>query len=262
MYIDAHTHMAKYEENLYDVIKQIEENDILTISVSMDTFLFEKNQQIAETCKLVVPSFGVHPWSATHYSYKLGDLVEPLKTASMIGEIGLDFHFVEDVEKYDHQRQVFEFILEASKEMNKIVNLHTKGAEVEVLEMLQKNKIEKSIIHWYSGPLKHIDKYLELGSYFTFGVELLESKSIQKVFKKIPDDRILSETDNPGAWEWLKKEIGMPELVLEVVDKIAELKDISTDDAKTLIQKNFYQLVENDEHIDPEIKNRLSGKLY
>ena len=262
MYIDAHTHLAKYEENLFEVLNEIEENEILTISVSMDSFLFQKNLQIAETCKYVIPSFGIHPWSATHYSYKLGDLVESIKLAPMIGEIGLDYYFVEEIEKYEHQKQVFEFILQAAKEMNKIVNVHTKGAEADVLQMLQTFEIERSIIHWYSGPIKLIDKFLELGSYFTFGVELLESKNISKIFKKIPNDRILSETDNPGAWEWLKKEAGMPNLILNVVSKMAEFKQLSKDDMMLLIQKNFNTLIENDKNIPLSIKNLLSGKLY
>jgi TatD DNase family protein len=262
MFIDAHTHLAKYEENLFEVINEIEENEIITLSVSMDTFLFQKNLQIAETCKYVIPSFGVHPWSATHYSYKLGELVEPIKTAPVIGEIGLDFYFVEDSEKYEHQRQVFEFILEASSEMNKIVNLHTKGAEAEIIEYLHKYKIRKSIIHWYSGPIKLIEKFLDLGCYFTFGVELLESKNIQKILKKIPDDKLLTETDNPGAWEWLKNEIGMPNLILNVVDKLAELKKTSASEIQTIVQKNFNSLVEDDIHLSSNIKNMVSGKLY
>ena len=262
MYIDAHTHLAKYEENMFEVISEIEQNEILTVSVSMDTFLYEKNLDIARTCELVIPSFGIHPWSATHYSYRLGDLVEYIKRSAMIGEIGLDFHFIEEVEQYEHQRKVFDFFLAAAQEQNKIINLHTKGAEKEILNKLIEYNIRQSIIHWYSGPQKYVDKYLAQGSYFTIGVDVLFNKKIQKLLNTIPDERLLTETDNPGGYEWITKKIGMPKLIIEVVDKIAEIKGISSEDVKHSIISNFYTLIADNEHIDVSIKNRLRGLLY
>ena len=90
MLIDAHTHIAKYENNLDEVFREINEHKILTISNSMDVFAFEKNLKIAENCKLIMPTFGIHPWSATEYSYKLENLIEYINQSPMIGEIGLD----------------------------------------------------------------------------------------------------------------------------------------------------------------------------
>ena len=244
MYIDAHTHLAKYEENMFEVISEIESNEILTISVSMDSFLFEKNLAIAKTCPYVIPSFGIHPWSATSFSYKLGDLVEYINRCSMIGEIGLDHHFVEETETYEHQKKVFEFLLEAAGELRKVVNVHTKGAEEEVLNALREFNIERAIIHWYSGPVKYIEHYLELGCYFTVGVEVLKNKKMQNFLKLIPDDRLLTETDNPGGYEWLAKEVGMPNLIIQIVDKLAAIKNKSHDDIKNLVMNNFYRLIE------------------
>ncbi len=262
MYIDAHTHLAKYEENMFEVISEIERNEILTVSVSMDSFLFEKNLEIARTCPFVIPSFGIHPWSATRYSYKLGELVENINRSPMIGEIGLDHHFVEETEAYEHQKKVLEFLLEAAGELRKIVNVYTKGAEEEVLTALREYNIERAIIHWYSGPVKYIEHYLELGCHFTIGVEVLKNKKMQNFLKLIPDDRLLTETDNPGGYELLKKGIGMPGLIIKVVDKLAEIKGKSHDEMKNLVMNNFYRLIENDQHIDGQIKNKLRGLLY
>lgn len=262
LYIDAHTHLAKYDENMFEVISEIEKHEILTVSVSMDSFLYEKNLEIAKTCSLVIPTFGIHPWSATRFSYKLGELVENINRSAMIGEIGLDFYFVEETENYEHQIKVFDFFLEAAREQNKIVNLHTKGAEKEVLTELQKHSIHKAIVHWYSGPTKLISDYLELGCYFTVGVEALSNKKIQNIIKLIPDERLLTETDNPGGYEWLNQKPGMPSLIIEVVDKLAEIKNVTPDEIKLLIMKNFNKLIENDKHIGKNIKSKLSGLLY
>ncbi|MBU1096960.1 MAG: TatD family hydrolase [Bacteroidetes bacterium] len=262
MYIDVHTHLAKYDEQLPDALEEIKKNNILTVSVSMDDFLFEKNLRIAKTNDLIIPSFGIHPWSATRYSYKLGELVDAIDKSAMIGEIGLDFHFIEDTEQYPHQKKVFEFLLETAKHQNKIINVHSKGAEKEVLEYLKFFGIERAIIHWYSGPMKYVKKFLDLGCCFSIGVEILESNYIRKLLFKIPEDRLLTETDNPGGYEWLKQSKGMPSLIINVVEKIAEIKLISVDEVMNLVQKNFYNLLENDPHIDQSVKNMLSGRLY
>jgi TatD DNase family protein len=110
--------------------------------------------------------------------------------------------------------------------------------------------------------MKYVKKFLDLGCCFSIGVELLESNYIRKLLFKIPEDRLLTETDNPGGYEWLKQSQGMPSLIINVVEKIAEIKLISVDEVMNLVQKNFYNLLENDPHIDQSVKNMLSGRLY
>ena len=53
---------------------------------------------------------------------------------------------------------------------------------------------------------------IDFGCYFTIGVEVLYSDYIKEIAKAVPDHLLLTETDNPGALKWLKKndEIGMP----------------------------------------------------
>lgn len=119
----------------------------------MDLPAYRRNLQISEMCDLVLPTFGVHPWNAPEYVDRLENLSEDVEQRPMIGEIGLDHYFVEDTSTYSDQRKVFEFFLDATKEQQKIINLHTKGAEKEVLELLDRYDIPRVIVHWYSGPL-------------------------------------------------------------------------------------------------------------
>ena len=53
---------------------------------------------------------------------------------------------------------------------------------------------------------------IDFGCYFTIGVEVLYSDYIEAIAKAVPDHLLLTETDNPGALKWLKKnnEVGMP----------------------------------------------------
>lgn len=80
-------------------------------------------------CELIIPAFGIHPWNAPAHVDRLDKLAEAIDQTPLIGEIGLDHHFVKDSSRYLAQRKVFEFFLQEARRSNKIVNLHSKGAE-------------------------------------------------------------------------------------------------------------------------------------
>ncbi len=161
----------------------------------------------------------------------------------MIGEVGLDFYFVENKSKHMHQELIFEYFLQAASSKRKIANIHTKGAEHRVLELLEKYQIGHSIIHWYSGPLNLIERYLSIGSYFSIGAELFFSEHITNLLAAIPDDRILTETDNPGGYRWLTKQTGMPYLIGKVVGAISGRIKLTVPETKELVCHNFETLI-------------------
>ncbi|MBU1319846.1 MAG: TatD family hydrolase [candidate division Zixibacteria bacterium] len=245
MLIDAHAHLDRYDDTLDEAIEQINSNRIFTISNSMDIPSYERNLKIAQKCRLILPTFGVHPWNAPQYTHRLNDLKAYLERSAMYGEIGLDYFFVGDVSAYPAQREVFEFFLRAAAKHNKIVNIHTKGAEADVLHMLQQYKVRHVIVHWYSGPFDVLRSMLSFGVYFSIGVELLRSRHIQAIVRELPMGQILTETDNPGGYDSLEGVAGMPHLILDVVGKLAELKETTVEQIMLSVQSNFVQLIRN-----------------
>jgi TatD DNase family protein len=164
----------------------------------------------------------------------------------MLGEIGLDYHFVQDVRRYGPQREVFGHFLAAARDQGKVVNLHTKGAEAEILDLLLRFEIERAIVHWYSGPLDLLLELSRLDCYFTIGVEVLRSEKIRQIASELPMDRILTETDNPGAWEWLTGERGMPEMIDDVISTLAEVRRTSEQEMERTVLENFALLTRDD----------------
>jgi len=177
MLIDAHSHVDRYSlvdgHALEFALAEIAQHRILTISNSMDLLSYRRNLEIGEECDLVLPAFGIHPWNAPEYVDSLQDLSEAIEQSPMIGEIGLDHYFVEDAAAYPDQQKVFEHFLGAAKEQEKIVNLHTKGAEHKVLKLLDRYDIQRLIVHWYSGPLDIFRELVARGAYFTVGIEVM-----------------------------------------------------------------------------------------
>jgi len=246
MLIDAHAHLDGYGEELEPALGEIEDHRILTMAVSMDLPSYQRNLEIGERCDLVLPTFGVHPKRAPQYADRLRELSNAVVQSPMIGEIGLDFHWVEDSSQYHAQKKVLEYFLAAAREQKKIVNLHTKGAEKEILYLLEHYDIQRAIIHWYSGPLDILRALIEYGATFTVGVEVLYSRSIQAIARELPMERLLTETDNPGGLKWLRGTIGMPQVIREVVQAIAELKQTTAETITKTVYNNFMRLTKDD----------------
>ena len=246
MLIDAHAHLDKYGEELDAVLAQIEARQIFTIAVAMDVPSYERSLEIGDRCDLVLPTFGVHPRRAPDYADRLRELGPFIERSPAIGEIGLDFHWVKDSSQYPAQRKVFEYFLAAAREQKKMVNLHTKGGEKAILDLLERFDIRRAIVHWYSGPLDILRAYVQFGASFTVGVELLYSDTIKTIAREIPDHLLLTETDNPGGLKWLKEVAGMPGDIENVLEAIAALKNSSVETVSRTIHANFLRLIEND----------------
>jgi TatD DNase family protein len=246
MLMDLHVHLDKYEADLKQALQEIRNHDVFTIAVAMDVPSYRRCLEIGDGCDLVLPTFGIHPRRAPDYVDRLGDLSPLIEQSPAIGEIGLDFHWVKDSSQYPAQLKVLEYFLAAAREQNKMVNLHTKGAERKILDLLEHYQIQRAIVHWYSGPMDILRALVQFGAYFTVGVEVSYSETIRAIAREIPDHRLLTETDNPGGLKWLKGALGMPKDIEGVVDAIADVRKSSSEMVARMVHANFLQLIEND----------------
>jgi TatD DNase family protein len=259
MLIDAHAHLDIYGEDLDRALGQIEERSILTLSNSMDLASYEKNLEIARRSRMVVPLFGVHPWQARENLCRLDELDDAIGRTPMLGEIGLDHRFVEDESLYPAQRGVFEFLLAAARDSGKSVNIHTSGAEKEVLTLLDEYDIERVVVHWYSGPMDVFHALSERGAFFTMGIHVAHADHIRELASAVPSGQLLTETDNPGGPEWLLGAPGYPTLLLDVIDALANARGVSSQEIIETVERNFAEFVSRDPHLSKACSCLLSG---
>jgi TatD DNase family protein len=246
VFIDAHAHLDRYGATLKAAMDQIVERQIFTVANAMDIPSYQQGREIGTTSDWVLPTFGVHPKNAGRYAGNLGALRPFIDASPAIGEIGLDFYWVKEAALYPAQRKVFEYFMAAAREQNKIINLHTKGAEKEIFDRLEHYGLQRAIVHWYSGPLDVLRAMIDAGLYFTVGVELLFSDHIREVARTIPLRQLITETDNPGGLKWLSGRTGMPADLQRVVAALADLKAVAPEFIKETVHKNFLRLVSND----------------
>ncbi len=248
MLLDVHCHIDGYGCNHIDTaLKQIEDEKILSISNSMDYHSYKKNLEISEKCKLVVPIFGVHPWNAPYYEDKLESIKGYIEESLMLGEVGLDYHFIKDDHQHQAQQKVFEFFLNEAKRLNKIVIVHSKGAEEDVLRMLRHYDIERAIIHWYSGPIDTFSELVKRNYRFTIGFMVNHSDFIKVMARRLPGELILTETDNPGGVKWYAGEEGLPLAIDGIVKEIALARKAEENEIVEMIWNNFINMLTPDE---------------
>ncbi len=250
MLIDAHSHLNGYDlldgGALESALAEIVQHGIFTVSNSMDLPSYRRNLEIAAKCNLVLPVFGVHPWNAPEYIDRLHELDKAEERSPMIGEIGLDHYFIEDRAAYRDQEKVFKYFLGAAADQDKIVILHTKGAERETLDLLNRYHTRRAIVHWYSGPLEIFRELAYRGTYFTVGVEVLFSKHVQTIAGEICPDRLLTETDNPGGPKEFIGRPGTPVLVKDVIRKLAEIRKTTEEAVVGAVRTNLLELMGDD----------------
>lgn len=150
---------------------------------------------------------GVHPHEAEGFSGDTGGFRELLAGAKVraVGEIGLDFFY--DFAPRPVQMRCFEAFLALALEVKLPAIVHCRDqadrgdAYRECYAMLKDFAADggRFILHCYAGDEAWLEKFLELGGYFgvTGMVTFPKSANIRVILKRIPDDRLLLETDAP-----------------------------------------------------------------
>ncbi len=141
-------------------------------------------------------ALGLHPLLAADNIIETNLFREYIDQTSYIGEIGLDFSKA-SVGNKDLQISVFRDVLATLKGKRKIVSVHSRKAEKELLALLCEYDIKNVVFHWYSGPTDLISEILSKGYYFSINESMTLSMHGRSIIDMIPRNRILTESDAP-----------------------------------------------------------------
>ncbi|TFF90797.1 MAG: TatD family deoxyribonuclease [Promethearchaeota archaeon] len=242
MLIDVHCHA-----NLYmivdPILKEAKNAGVEKIlCVAMSAISQNRVLELCNSHEMLYPALGIHPEEVEENEnieaqlegilHKIHDNRDQL---CAIGEIGLDHHFQKNKELYPLQRKIFESMLQIAQDLNLPVNLHTKGAEKEVFDILPSYKLPHINIHWYSGPEPQLKTGIERGYYFSITPALKYSPPMQRVVSLVEVDHLLLESDGPVKYAG---QTGVPAMVREVLTRIAHLKNLEVHQLEKQIQEN------------------------
>jgi TatD DNase family protein len=156
---------------------------------------------LARENKIVLPSFGYHPWYSRERAPDWLKNFEKFlnEIPSAVGEIGLD-RWRPDL-PYAGQEEAFLAQLGIAAERNLPVSIHCLQAWGRLHELLRDHPrpARGLVLHSFGGPAEMIPALAKLGAYFSFPGHFLNERKLRQrqAFKKVPPDRLLVETDAP-----------------------------------------------------------------
>jgi len=157
-----------------------------------------------------------------------------------IGEIGLDFEEVGDVEPA-RQIERLENLFGLARELSLPVSIHNRGAGEELVQAIKRHPGLRGVMHYFALEWDWAERFLELGFYLSFaGLITRPSRAaLREVVKRCPADRLLLETDSP--YGNAHKRMGVPNrpaYLLDTAEVVAELRGLDLHELDDLESAN------------------------
>ncbi len=260
MYVDVHTHLthARFENDYEAVIANAKKVGVEAIIVNgLEPKSNRQTLDLAKRFDNIYPALGIYPIEAIHPMVKDLDLTKSDFDVDQeiafieenarqdkiiaIGECGLDGYWVGQ-ETFAEQERVFIELIEIGKRYDKPIIIHTRKLEKRAMEILAHHDAKRVNFHCYCGKVKWaIDAAENYNWYFSIPANARNNEAFGKMLQKLPAENILTETDAPYLAP-VRGERNEPANVVGTVAYLAELRGISTDQAKTLVSDNFRRL--------------------
>tara|TARA_B100000959_G_scaffold183280_1_gene191604 strand:+ start:1995 stop:2765 length:771 start_codon:yes stop_codon:yes gene_type:complete len=249
--IDSHCHLDHDPlfADLNEVINRAKNEGLkklLTICTSDESF--ENIKKILNIDEIIYGTYGIHPHEAKNYKVTKSDIIKNISKHPKligIGETGLDFYY--NNSQKNVQIESFKKHIEASLETDVPIIVHSRNAESETFDILNeyRDKKPKILMHCFTGSYAFFKNMEKLNSYFSASgiITFKNSYDLQKTFSKIPNDRLLVETDSPFlAPIPMRGKKNEPSFIKYTINKLAELKNINVNEMINLTSKNFENL--------------------
>ena len=250
--INTHSHVIMLREtNIDEAIQNAIDNKIVTIVPSSSAQDIFDTDKFIKKYNDVYGYVGVFPEEVKDFSDKtLADMEEIIKSNPKIigiGEIGLDYYW--DKSFKELQKEVFIKQIEFANQMNLPLNIHSREAHLDTLEILKKyNKNSTAIMHCFSGSLEFARECIKEGIYIALGgvVTFKNAKKTKEVAKNIPLEYLLLETDDPylAPVPFRGKE-NQPMYVKYVAEEIANLRGITPEEVAKTSTENAKKIFKN-----------------
>ncbi len=246
--IDSHCHLDREPliSNLSQVLtraKDVGLEKLLTICTTSSGY--NDILDIVSKDPMIYGTFGIHPHETKNYLIEKDEIVKKVRMDSKIigvGETGLDFYY--NNSDKDTQLKSFQNHIEAAIDLNIPLIIHSRNAENETYDILKKNyqKNLKILMHCFTGSTDFALNLVRLNAYFSASgiITFKKSTELQETFKKIPEDKLLIETDSPFlSPEPNRGKKNEPSFIKFTAQKLANLRNIDVDKLILLTTNNF-----------------------
>lgn len=252
MLIDTHCHLdfPEFDIDREEVIKRARESGVeYVINVGSSLENSRAAVKLSKEFSAVFASVGIHPHDAKNFTpeafNEIKELAKNNDKVIAIGEVGLDFY--RNLSGGDMQEEVFRQFIRLSKGLSLPLVVHSRQAQSNTLSILKEERFSsmRGVVHCFSGDKSFLRECLDLGFYISFTCNLTYKKAdnLREIFKMVPPDRLLLETDAPYlSPEGFRGRRNEPAFVRNLAEFIAQLSgralnavaEATTDNARSI----------------------------
>ena len=247
MYVDTHCHIIKqYYNNIDEVLDNASKAGVEKILIC--GYDLASNIEVLELAKkydTVYAAIGFHPTDLDSFDFSfLEEHINDDKVVAL-GEIGLDYHYDNDVDTKKRQIEVFKKQIELALEHNKPVIIHSRDSIMDTYNVVSSYSNLRGSLHCYSGSLEMAKLFVEKGFLLGVGgvVTFKNAKIVKDVVKNIDLKYLLLETDSPYlAPEPHRGEVNTSAYIPIIAEMVASIKEIDISDVATTTTGNACRL--------------------
>lgn len=210
---------------------------------------YDRTRSLAEAFPELYFAVGLHPLEAGRWTPHLADELARRVRAGhpklvAVGETGLDFY---KADNRAEQRAAFDGQLAIARAADLPVIIHCRDAADETLALLREFRdrhgigAARGVMHCWGGTPEEAEGFLELGFYISFSgtVTFKNARPIQETARRVPDDRLLVETDCPFLAPVPRRgKRNEPAYVRHVAEGVAALRGTSPEALADLTARN------------------------
>jgi TatD DNase family protein len=253
--IDSHCHIDRLSlenfggtiESMLKHASDLSVKEFLCICIDLENF--QDVLSLAENHNEIYASVGVHPTAKDCKEPSIDELIKLSDHEKIIaiGETGLDYFHVDEGDS-DWQRERFVRHIRASNISGKPLIIHTRDAKHDTIRIMQQENALSGVMHCFSEDWETAEAALDLGFYISFSgiVTFNSAHSLREVAKKVPNERLLVETDAPYLTPVpYRGKPNSPAYTYYVAEKLAEVRGTSINDIAKVTTQNFHNLFIN-----------------
>lgn len=252
MFTDSHCHInaADFADDREETVQRAREMQITYIlDVCDDIADMPRLLDFCAKHKQIYTTAGVHPELADRYpDFTAEQILEQAKSPYVVGvgECGLDYYYNADIK--EQQLKVLAEHIKAAQLSGLPLIIHNRESDDDMMALLgeaYKKQKFKGELHCFSSSEKLLEFALSIGFYISASgiITFKKSEELRQMFKNVPNDRLLIETDSPYlAPVPHRGQRNEPAFVVNTAQVLAELKNMAVADLAELTTNNFLAL--------------------
>ncbi|MEA3229231.1 MAG: TatD family hydrolase [Campylobacterota bacterium] len=254
MIVDTHIHLddERYRDDLDAVITRAKEGGVTKFIIpGADPSTLDRAVEIAQIYEDIYFAIGVHPYDLDSFKGLDFEKYVHHKKCVAIGECGLDYYRLEGSEEDKNrekskQKEVFIAQIELAKKYKKPLIVHIRDASRDSKELLLKYNADEvgGVLHCYNAD-EELLSLADENFYFGIGgvVTFKNAKKLVNVLPKIPQDKLLIETDGPYLTPTPHRgKRNEPLYTVLVIEKVAEVLNDNVENIRVRSSENALKL--------------------